>query len=146
VWPHDNAIVAEGLRRYGNHAGFFEVLTSVLNALETTTDGRVPELYCGFERKAGGRPIPYPTACAPQSWASGAMLHFVRTMLGLSVDGATSTVVFDDPVLPNWLRWIEVRDLSVPGGSMDFTAVRGRMSCSIEVLSKPDSVRVLVRQ
>jgi glycogen debranching enzyme len=146
VWPHDNAIVAEGLRRYGNHAGFFEVLTSVLNALETTTDGRVPELFCGFERKPGAPPIPYPTACAPQSWASGAMLHFVRTMLGLSVDGATATVVFDDPVLPSWLRWIEVRNLAVPGGSMDFTAVRGRMSCSIEVLSKPESVRVLVRQ
>ena len=146
VWPHDNAIVAEGLRRYGHHSGFFDVFTSILNALETTADSRVPELLCGFERTNGSRPIPYPTACSPQAWASGAMLHFVRTMLGLSVEGAGSRVLFDDPVLPSWLKWIEVRDLSVPGGSMDFTAVRGRSSCSIEVLSKPDSVRVLVRQ
>jgi len=143
VWPHDCGIVAAGLRRYGELDGFFQVLTGIVNAIERTPDLRVPELFCGFQRGTADKPIPYPVACAPQAWASGAMLHFVTSLLGLEVDGS-GRVAFHDPVLPNWLEWMEVRDLTVPGGSMDFAAVRGRTSCSIEVLSKPPNLRVSV--
>jgi glycogen debranching enzyme len=143
VWPHDNGIVACGLRRYGNLDGFFEVFTGVVNAIEGAADQRVPELYCGFQRGTANKPIAYPVACAPQAWASGALLQFVTALLGLQVDGSGS-VVFMDPVLPPWLDWMEVRELCVPGGSMDFAAVRGRVSCSIEILSKPAPLRVSV--
>ena len=146
IWPHDNALVAEGLRRYGNLEGFFAVFTGILNSVERDCDAPVPELFCGFQRDEHPRPVPYPVACAPQSWSSGAMLHFVRTLLGLSIDARTSTVSFEDPVLPDWLDWLEVHDLTVPGGSMDFAAVRGRTSCALEVLSKPAGLRVLVRR
>ena len=146
MWPHDNALVAEGLRRYGNLEGFFRVFTGIVDALDRTPDGRVPELYCGFPRSAHHKPVPYPVACAPQAWASGAMLHFVRSLLGLVVDARAGIVCFDDPVLPEWIDWLEVRGLCVPGGCMDFAAVRGRTSCSIEILTKPQDVEVIVRK
>jgi glycogen debranching enzyme len=143
VWPHDSGMVASGLRRYGDLEGFFEVFTGIVNAVERAPDQRVPELFCGFQRGTAVKPIPYPVACAPQAWASGALLDFATSLLGLSVDGSGS-VTFQDPVLPPWLDWLEVHDLGVPGGSMDFAAVRGRTSCSIEVLSKPGGLRVTV--
>jgi hypothetical protein len=74
------------------------------------------------------------------------MLHFVRTLLGLSIDARAQTLSFEDPMLPDWLEWLEVRDLAVPGGSMDFAAVRARTSCAVEILSKPASLRVVVRK
>jgi glycogen debranching enzyme len=146
IWPHDNALVAAGLRRYGNVQGFLDVFAGILNAVEQTVDWRVPELFCGFPRTDGSKPIPYPVACAPQAWSSGAMLQFVSTLLGLSVEGAKGRVLFDDPVMPPWLDWLEVSGLAVPGGTLDFAAVRGRTSCSIEIVSKPEALRVDVRK
>jgi hypothetical protein len=74
------------------------------------------------------------------------VLQLIRGLLGVSVRAADALVCFDDPVLPEWLKWIEVRGLCVPGGSMEFIAVRGRQSCSIEVLAKPDNVRVVIKR
>jgi glycogen debranching enzyme len=145
VWPHDNAIVADGLRRYGHLDGAFQVFEGVVRALAGSGDLRVPELYCGFQRVRDERMTPYPVACAPQAWSSGAMLAFARMLLGLSVDARQRLVRFDDPVLPPWLDWMEVRNLPVPGGRMDFLSIRGRVSCSIEILQKSPDVRVHVQ-
>jgi glycogen debranching enzyme len=144
VWPHDNVIVAEGLRRYGHLQGTFEVFDGMLNALASSGDLRVPELYCGFQRRANGRMTPYPVACAPQAWSSSALLGFVRILLGLSVDARSRRVCFENPVLPEWLDWIEVRHMPVLGRSMDFLAIRGRTSCAVEILEKPAEVQVQV--
>jgi glycogen debranching enzyme len=146
IWPHDNAIVAEGLRRYGHLHGFLSIFTGILNAVEAMGVGHVPELFCGFSRASHDKPVPFPVACIPQAWASGAVLQLIRGLLGVSVRAADALVCFDDPVLPEWLKWIEVRGLCVPGGSMEFIAVRGRQSCSIEVLAKPDNVRVVIKR
>ena len=146
VWPHDNALVADGLRRYGNVEGLFTVFTGIVNALETTSDGRAPELFCGFQRESWGKLTPYPVACAPQAWSSAAMLQFLRTLLGLSVHARSRTVWLDDPLLPAWLEWVEVRNLQTPSGPLDFLTVRGRRSCSVEILSKPEDVRLYVKK
>jgi glycogen debranching enzyme len=144
VWPHDNAIVAEGLRRYGHLQGTFEVFDGLLAALTSSGDVRVPELYCGFQRRDNGRMTPYPVACAPQAWSSAALLGFVRILLGLRVDARSRRVCFENPVLPEWLDWIEVRRLPVLGKSMDFLTIRGRTSCAVEILEKPAELQVQV--
>ncbi len=146
IWPHDNAIVAEGVRRYGHLSGAFEIFRGVVEALSSVPEGRVPELYCGFRRQPGEPMTPYPVACSPQAWSSGAMLAFVRMLLGLSVQAEERTVRLDNPVLPEWLDWIEVRNLPVGGGTMDFLTVRGRMSSSVDILAKPAGIQVLVMQ
>jgi glycogen debranching enzyme len=80
VWPHDNAIIAAGLMRYGAVRGAQQVATAVFDAGECFR-GRLPELFCGFDRTDFAQPVPYPTACSPQAWAAAAPLYLLRTLL-----------------------------------------------------------------
>src|SRR2546423_129090 len=47
VWPHDTAICAAGLRRYG-FADEANRVTSALLAAATATSNRLPELFSGL--------------------------------------------------------------------------------------------------
>jgi glycogen debranching enzyme len=82
VWPHDNAMIAEGLRRYGRRAEADRIVTDQLAAAERF-DFTLPELFAGVDRGTTPVPVPYPHAGAPQAWATTAPLLLVRVMLGL---------------------------------------------------------------
>lgn len=89
VWPHDTAIAIAGLLRYAHIPGavaLAERLAAGLLAAAEAFGGRLPELYCGFPRSQFGSPVPYPTSCSPQAWASAAPLLLVRSFLGLQPD------------------------------------------------------------
>lgn len=108
VWPHDNAILAAGLARYGRHADAQRIVSAMLEA-SSYSEHRLPEALSGYDRAFGRRPVPYPTACNPQAWASGAPLLFLRALLGLdAVDGRLVV----DPHLPE--SFGTVRLLGVP--------------------------------
>ena len=115
VWPHDNAIVAAGLMRYGFVEEATTVARGILDAAEVH-GGRLPELFCGFDRDGDRPPIPYPTACSPQAWAAAAPLLLLRTLLRLDPvvpEGAVHLA----PVLPPSLVPLRVSGLSL-GGAM----------------------------
>ncbi|MCW2829134.1 MAG: Amylo-alpha,6-glucosidase [Marmoricola sp.] len=98
VWPHDNALVVAGLMRYG----FVEEATKVAEALleaAQAVGGRLPELFCGFDRDEYPDPVPYPTSCSPQAWASAAPVHLVRTLLRFD-PWLSRGRLWVDPVLP----------------------------------------------
>lgn len=82
VWPHDNALIAGGLSRYGYRAEARRITVAMLEAA-AVSDGRLPELFCGFAREDFPQPLPYPTSCSPQAWASATPVHLLRVMLGL---------------------------------------------------------------
>ncbi|MGN9779358.1 amylo-alpha-1,6-glucosidase [Micromonospora sp. H33] len=82
VWPHDNSIIAAGLARYGYRGEANRIAMAMLEA-SRQSGHRLPEAFSGYDRSFGRQPVPYPTACNPQAWASGAPLQFLRTMLGL---------------------------------------------------------------
>ena len=84
VWPHDTSLIANGLARAGEHAAAQRVIDGLLDAAEAS-DGRLPELFAGFDRGATPDLVPYPTACSPQAWATGAIFLSVRTLLGIPV-------------------------------------------------------------
>jgi glycogen debranching enzyme len=84
VWPHDTSLVANGLARAGQHGAAQRVIDGLLDAAEAS-DGRLPELFAGFDREATPDLVPYPTACSPQAWATGAIFLSVRTLLGIPV-------------------------------------------------------------
>ncbi|GAA2742489.1 glycogen debranching N-terminal domain-containing protein [Terrabacter aerolatus] len=113
VWPHDNAIIAAGLRRYGFVAEANRVVLGLLDAAAGFGD-RLPELFCGFDRHEFARPVPYPTSCSPQAWAAAAPLLLVRSLLGLEVD-LPRGVVRLDPRLPDRLLPISIGQLHVGG-------------------------------
>jgi glycogen debranching enzyme len=115
VWPHDTAIVAEGMRRYGFREQASRVAASLL---ETAAEfgHQLPELFSGFERDGTNVPVPYPNALVPQAWASGAPLLAFRTLLGLDAGGGRLRA---DPHLPASVGRLRLRGVRVHGGSVD---------------------------
>ena len=98
VWPHDNAIITAGLLRYGFVAEAQRIATGMMEAAEFS-DGRLPELFCGFGRDHLATPVPYPTACSPQAWAATAPIQIVSSLM--RYDPVVSAgAVWLDPVLP----------------------------------------------
>jgi len=105
VWPHDNAICAAGLMRYGYVEHAQRVAESILDAAEHFAY-RLPELFCGFSRQEFGTPVPYPTSCSPQAWAAAAPLLLVHTLLRFVPDMPTGQL-WCAPVVPE--RYLPMR-------------------------------------
>ncbi len=112
VWPHDTALAAAGMARYGERRGVVALLTDLFEAADQF-GMRLPELFCGFVRTPGEPPTAYPVACLPQAWAAGSAFMMLQACLGVSIDGRRSRVQVDRPSLPTGIDRLEVRDLSV---------------------------------
>jgi glycogen debranching enzyme len=125
VWPFDNSFIAWGLRRYGFKQEAAQIAAGILNAA-AFFDGRLPEAFGGYEKKATRYPVQYPTACSPQAWSTGAPLLLLRTMLGLEPIGDHLVV---DPALPSGVGMLAL--LEIPGrwGRVDAFA-RGEIELS----------------
>jgi len=120
VWPHDNSLIAAGLRRYGYDAEAATIAFAILEAAEYFL-GRLPETFAGYARSLTEYPVEYPTACSPQAWATGAPLLLLRVLLGLE---AADGEVTQDAVLPDGISRLALRDLSGPAGLFDAEAGR----------------------
>jgi len=115
VWPHDTAIVAAGMRRYG----YDEEAATLCKALFDTAEAfshQLPEVFSGFERDGAGMPIEYPGALKPQSWAAGAPLHALRTLLGLDPAGSR---LRSNPHLPAGLNTLRLKQVTFRGQRID---------------------------
>ena len=82
VWPHDSALIAFGLRRYGFDEDFTLIFEGLLEAASRFDDYRLPELFAGFPRAEFDEPVPYPVACQPQAWAAGSIPFLLKWGLG----------------------------------------------------------------
>jgi glycogen debranching enzyme len=137
VWPHDNAIITAGLMRYGFTEQAQRIAMALLDAAETF-DGRLPELFCGFDRAQYPRPVPYPTSCSPQAWAAASPLYLVRTLLRFDPCMPCGKLRIA-PALPAELGELTVEGLSLDGYQVSLHASAGRG----EINGLPDSVQVL---
>lgn len=113
VWPHDNALIASGMARYGDKESALRILTGLFDASLFLDLHRLPELFCGFPRRPGESPTLYPTACAPQAWAAGAGFLLLQACLGLEIDAPRRRVTFKRPVLPPFLERVEISNLTI---------------------------------
>ena len=143
VWPHDTAICAAGFARYGNKEGAAHWLDEMFRA-SSHFGMRMPELHCGFARRAGEPPIAYPVACLPQAWSAGAVFMVLQACLGVSIDAFAREVRIDRPTLPREIERLAVRRLPVGGSSVDlvFQRTAGRVVASTERM--PGDVKVTV--
>jgi glycogen debranching enzyme len=147
VWPHDNALIALGFARYGLKSAVLKILEGLFDAAAHMPLMRLPELFCGFARRRRNPPTLYPVACAPQAWASTAMMALVRAALGLELAGATNEIAFHDPVLPRFLDELQLRRLRLAGGSADVVVHRdGKRAAAVRVSRCDEAVRVVVRR
>jgi glycogen debranching enzyme len=113
VWPHDNAILASGLMRYGYVREAQRVIMAVIDAA-MAQGGRLPELYSGLERMEQPLVVPYPTSCSPQAWASASPLLMLRSLLRLD-PWVPRGKVWLHPALPDQIRRLHVGRIPLAG-------------------------------
>lgn len=118
IWPHDTSLCAAGISRYGGRGPVVQILSGLFEAANHFAM-RLPELYCGFPRTPGQGPAPYPVACLPQAWASGAVFMLLHSCLGIRIDGRRNEVHIERPLLPSGIESLSIRDLPVGDACID---------------------------
>jgi glycogen debranching enzyme len=118
IWPHDTSLCAAGISRYGGRTQVVQILSEIFEVASHFAM-RLPELYCGFPRIAGHDPVPYPVACLPQAWSSGAVFMLLQASLGVRIDGWRKEVHIERPLLPIGIESLSIRDLPVGGVCID---------------------------
>jgi glycogen debranching enzyme len=144
VWPHDNAIIAAGMARYGHTEEAIRVLSALFEASLHFDGHRLPELFCGFPRRPNEGPTLYPVACSPQAWASAAVFGMLQACLGLDFHPGGPEVSLRAPRLPEFIQWMKVNRLSVRGHGVDLLLQRYRNNVGIEVMRKDSEMEVKV--
>jgi glycogen debranching enzyme len=144
IWPHDNSMITAGFAHYGLRDYVQPVFEGLLDAAMQMDQHRLPELFCGFRRRPGRAPILYPVACAPQAWASGAMLHILSAMLGLKIDAASRTITLRSPRLPASVGALSIRDLRVGDGSANFVLRNVNGSVTADVTNSRGGAKVIM--
>jgi glycogen debranching enzyme len=143
IWPHDTALVAAGLARYGFTREATTLMGAMLALSQAVESNRLPELICGFHRRGGQAPTLYPVACAPQSWAAGVVYLLLQACLGMRIEATSRRVVFDRAVLPESLEWIRLTNLRVADASVDLLLTRQTHDVGIRVLRRTGGLEIV---
>jgi len=146
VWPHDNALIAQGLARYGHTEKSLRILTGLFDAALKFELNRLPELFCGFPRVPDEGPVPYPLACSPQAWSAASVFMLVQACLGLTINGVEGEICFTRPELPVGLGELRIHNLKVAESTVDLLLVRHEHNVSVNVLRREGDVRIVVEQ
>ncbi len=143
IWPHDNALIAWGLSRYRLKEAAARVLTGMFDASLFVDLNRMPELFCGFPRRAGQGPTLYPVACAPQAWSAATVFMLLQACLGLHVDAPQQRVYFSYPLLPESLSEVQVLGLRVGDAIVDLRLDRHPHDVGVTVVRREGDVEVV---
>ena len=141
VWPHDNALIAAGLARYGFTAEATMIMEGMFELSQRVDLHRLPELICGFHRR-GDYPTLYPVACAPQSWAAGAVTLLLEACLGMRVDALERRVSFSKAALPTFIEWLRIENLMVGDVTLDLLLTRHTYDVGVTVLRRTGEVSI----
>jgi glycogen debranching enzyme len=144
VWPHDNALIASGLARYGMASEASRVFTALFDAATYFDLHRIPELFCGFPRDEGQGPVLYPVACAPQAWSAASVFLMFQASLGLRINALESRISLVRPSLPPFLNRARITNLTVSGASVDLLVVRHEHDVTVNVLRRTGNIDVVL--
>jgi glycogen debranching enzyme len=144
VWPHDNALISIGLARYGLPLHAAKVFTAMFEAAAYQELRRLPELFCGFVRRPHRGPTAYPVACSPQAWAAAAPFALLAACLGMELSHETNSVIFRDPVLPAFLDYVTVHQLSLGKSRLDLRFHRHERDVTLNVLARQGDAKVML--
>jgi glycogen debranching enzyme len=143
VWPHDNAMIATGLARYGDSQATARIFQGMFDAATYMDLRRLPELFCGFPRFRGRGPTLYPVACAPQAWSSGVFFALLQASLGIEQDPFEKVIRFRNPKLPPFLDSVVLRGLQAGSGSVDLSVHRHHdAKVSVKILEARGDIQV----
>ncbi len=144
IWPHDNALIALGLSRYGYKQAVEMLFAGLFSAATYMDQRRLPELFCGFQRKRGHGPTLYPVACSPQAWASATPFTLLEASLGLEFDPFKGEIRLRNPRLPAFLDEVTLRDLRLSSSSVDLRVRRHGDSVSLDTPRISGDIRVSI--
>lgn len=133
VWPHDNALIAHGMALNGFRSLARQVMSSLFEAALNFRDYRLPELFCGVQRREQDEPVQYPVSCSPQAWASGSWFLMLSSVLGLRPSAPRKELNIVEPQLPPWLDHLQIHNLRVGNSrvDLDFTRRNERTFCNV---------------
>lgn len=133
VWPHDNSLIAHGMALNEYREPALKILTTLFQAALNFRDYRLPELFCGVHREEYDDPVHYPVSCSPQAWASGAMFLILNSVLGIRPSAQRRELNVINPLLPDWLEYLHIRNLRVGNSrvGLDFTRRDRRTFCNV---------------
>jgi glycogen debranching enzyme len=146
VWPHDNSLIAHGMKRYGFDEEARHVLDMLALAGAHFPLARFPELFCGFSAEDVPVPVQYPVACRPQAWAAAAPLLMVRSYGGLSADAPNNRLTIVRPKLPAWLERVDILGMRVGESRIDLAFSSTNGVTATEVPRKEGDIEILIRQ
>jgi glycogen debranching enzyme len=144
IWPHDNALIALGLARYGQKQAIATLFEGLFSAGTYMDLRRLPELFCGFQRHRGHGPTLYPVACAPQAWASATPFTLLEASLGLQFDPFKNEIRLCNPALPPFLDEVILRNLQLGTSHVDLRVRRHGDTVSLDTPRISGDIRVSI--
>lgn len=144
IWPHDNGLIALGLARYGHKKAALSIFEGIFDSALYDDLRRLPELFCGFERRRRQGPTAYPVACSPQAWAAATPFALVAAAIGCVIDPAASTLQLDRPVLPKFLNDLTIRNIAIGEARVDLRLARVDGDVTTAVLRRDGDVVVMI--
>ena len=117
IWPHDNAFIAGGFRRYGHHDEAIAVAKAIFDASERFSANRIPELFAGLPRDEGSFPVQYLGSNVPQAWAAGSIFRLLAILCGIhAASDGTGSRLYCNPALPDWVPEVTIHGLRAGDG------------------------------
>ena len=144
IWPHDNGLIALGLKRYGFAEQAARLAGGLIDAGSRFLLNRMPEVFAGTSRTDSPFPIQYLGANVPQAWAAGSIFNLLGSLLGLEVDPDMSTI-YADPALPDWLGELRLEHVHVGSRTVDLRVWRDGEDSRIEILGGDCDVSLIRR-
>ena len=146
IWPHDNALIALGLGRYGHKRAAQAIFDGQFAAACHMDLLRFPELFCGFPRRRGTAPTLYPVACQPQAWASATPFALLQACLGLELCFAKREIRFNNPQLPKFLEEIHINGLALGEASVNLRLRRRGAHTEVAIVSQRGDISIKITQ
>ncbi|MGH7091756.1 MAG: amylo-alpha-1,6-glucosidase, partial [Stellaceae bacterium] len=144
VWPHDNGLIALGFAHYGLRQPLIRLFDALFDAAAFFELHRLPELFCGFERRDGEGPTFYPVACIPQAWSSAAAYALLGAMLGISFHAESRQIRFLRPIMSRRLEELRIERLRFNGGGVDLLFRRNDHEAALNVLRKDGDIEIVL--
>jgi glycogen debranching enzyme len=142
IWPHDNALIALGLARYGHTDEVLRLTSALFDTAAVMEWRRLPELFCGFPRRRRSAPTSYPVACSPQAWAACTPFALLHACLGIELDAAGECIRLLRPHLPESMEWLAVRNLQIGKSKVDLLLQGRGGNVSVNLLKREGDAKV----
>lgn len=144
VWPHENSLIALGLRTLNQVDQALEIAKGMIDMTVEQPYYRPPELFSGYQRTPNSSPVKYPGACPLQAWATGSIFQLLQMMVNLEPDAPGNNLHIFKPTLPNFINQLLVRNLRIGSTVLDLQLERADTTTTCKVVKNSGNLTVVI--